>query len=101
MSEFSSENGSIENVLGPYQQDVEMEYDKEEFINFILENYKFKRNNSKEIFIQYLQGYKYEEIANNIGIPLGTVKNNIHTIFKKDLKILIKKYKLINPLITC
>jgi len=41
-------------------------------------------------FMQYFEGYKYHEIADDLGIPIGTVKTRIHmarTILKKQLKI--------------
>lgn len=38
-------------------------------------------------FQRYFEGYKYEEISQELGIPLGTVKTNIH-----QARILLKKY---------
>jgi len=41
-------------------------------------------------FMQYFEGYKYHEIAEDLGIPIGTVKTRIHmarTILKKQLKV--------------
>mgnify|MGYP003575018794 CR=1 FL=1 len=40
-------------------------------------------------FIQYFEGYKYEEIANALDIPIGTVKTRIHMarqLLQKKLK---------------
>jgi RNA polymerase sigma-70 factor (ECF subfamily) len=37
------------------------------------------------------QGYKYEEIANHLKVPLGTVKIRIHNARKK-LKVMLKDY---------
>jgi len=40
-------------------------------------------------FVKYFEGYKYGEIAKEMGIPLGTVKTYIHQarlILKKQLK---------------
>jgi len=41
-------------------------------------------------FQKYFEGYKYEEIAAQLQIPIGTVKNNIH-----QARLRLKKY-LIN-----
>lgn len=41
-------------------------------------------------FMQYFEGYKYHEIAEDLNIPIGTVKTRIHMarlILKKQLKI--------------
>ena len=41
-------------------------------------------------FIKYFEGYKYHEIAEELEIPIGTVKTRIHIargILKKNLKI--------------
>jgi len=38
-------------------------------------------------FVRYFEGYKYHEIADEIGIPLGTVKTNIH-----QARLMLKKY---------
>ena len=40
-------------------------------------------------FEMYFEGYKYHEIANDLAIPIGTVKTRIHVarkLLKKDLK---------------
>ena len=37
-------------------------------------------------FIYYLQGYQYQEIAEKIEIPLGTVKSRIYFARKKMQK---------------
>jgi len=40
-------------------------------------------------FIRYFEGYKYNEIADQLNLPLGTVKTYIHearTLLKKHLK---------------
>jgi len=39
------------------------------------------------IFIRYFEGYKYEEIAEEFRLPLGTVKTRIHVA-----RCLLKKY---------
>jgi RNA polymerase sigma factor (sigma-70 family) len=41
-------------------------------------------------FMKYFEGYKYHEIADELGIPIGTVKTRIHMarqVLKKALKI--------------
>ncbi|WP_316735826.1 RNA polymerase sigma factor [Pedobacter aquatilis] len=38
-------------------------------------------------FTQYFEGYKYEEIAESLDIPLGTVKTRIH-----EARVRLKKY---------
>ncbi|MGA9649160.1 RNA polymerase sigma factor [Pedobacter sp.] len=40
-------------------------------------------------FVKYFEGYKYEEIARELNLPVGTVKTHIHqarVILKKKLK---------------
>jgi RNA polymerase sigma factor (sigma-70 family) len=44
-------------------------------------------------FIKYFEGYKYHEIADELNIPIGTVKTRIHVarqILKKQLRIYSK-----------
>ncbi len=44
-------------------------------------------------FIKYFEGYKYHEIADELQIPIGTVKTRIHVarqILKKQLRIYSK-----------
>jgi RNA polymerase sigma factor (sigma-70 family) len=44
-------------------------------------------------FIKYFEGYKYHEIADDLKIPIGTVKTRIHVarqILKKQLRIYSK-----------
>lgn len=42
-------------------------------------------------FLRYFEGYKYEEIAAELEIPLGTVKTRIH-IARRVLKSKLKMY---------
>jgi DNA-directed RNA polymerase specialized sigma24 family protein len=39
----------------------------------------------------HFQGYKYHEIAEELNIPIGTVKNRIH-IARKELKSMLMIY---------
>ncbi|KLT64345.1 RNA polymerase sigma factor [Pedobacter sp. BMA] len=46
-------------------------------------------------FIRYVEGYKYEEIAAELSIPLGTVKTRIHQareLLKKQLQVYKQKF---------
>jgi RNA polymerase sigma-70 factor (ECF subfamily) len=42
-------------------------------------------------FLMYFQGFKYHEIAEELDLPIGTVKNRIH-IARKDLKQMLCMY---------
>ena len=42
-------------------------------------------------FLRYFEGYKYHEIADELGIPIGTVKTRIH-VARKLLKASLKMY---------
>jgi RNA polymerase sigma-70 factor (ECF subfamily) len=39
-----------------------------------------------DAFMMYFNGYKYEEIANHMGIPLGTVKSRIFLARRKMIE---------------
>jgi RNA polymerase sigma-70 factor (ECF subfamily) len=41
-------------------------------------------------FLMHYQGYKYQEIADHLGLPLGTVKSRIF-FARKELKELIRR----------
>ncbi|QPH38955.1 RNA polymerase sigma factor [Pedobacter endophyticus] len=43
-------------------------------------------------FVRYVEGYKYHEIAEELNIPLGTVKTRIHEA-RKQLARMLKMYK--------
>jgi len=45
----------------------------------------------KTPFMMHFRGFKYHEIADKLGIPIGTVKNRIH-IARKELKAKLKPY---------
>ncbi|MEY3855305.1 MAG: hypothetical protein RIS68_1319 [Bacteroidota bacterium] len=42
-------------------------------------------------FLMYFQGFKYHEIAEELNLPIGTVKNRIH-IARKELKHMLYMY---------
>ena len=42
-------------------------------------------------FMMHFRGFKYHEIAERLGIPIGTVKNRIH-IARKELKEMLQVY---------
>jgi RNA polymerase sigma-70 factor (ECF subfamily) len=43
-------------------------------------------------FVMYYTGYKYQEIAETLSLPIGTVKNRIH-LARKELKDQLDVYK--------
>jgi len=45
-------------------------------------------------FVKYFEGFKYHEIADELGIPLGTVKTRIH-VAREMLKKYLKTYSKI------
>jgi len=46
----------------------------------------------REPFLMYFHGYKYQEISEQLSIPIGTVKNRIH-LARKELKDILRMYK--------
>jgi len=42
-------------------------------------------------FMMYFEGYKYKEIADNMALPIGTVKSRIH-FARKALKLKLSRY---------
>jgi len=46
----------------------------------------------KTPFMMHFRGFKYHEIADKLGIPIGTVKNRIH-IARKELKGKLTNYR--------
>lgn len=49
----------------------------------------------KTPFMMHFKGFKYHEIADHLGIPIGTVKNRIH-IARKELKDSLEVYRARN-----
>src|SRR5690606_6269438 len=47
----------------------------------------------KTPFLMHYRGFKYQEIAEKLNIPIGTVKNRIH-IARKELKALLHNYAI-------
>jgi RNA polymerase sigma factor (sigma-70 family) len=47
----------------------------------------------REPFMMHFSGFKYEEIAEKLRIPMGTVKNRIH-VARKTLMVALKDYKI-------
>jgi RNA polymerase sigma factor (sigma-70 family) len=47
----------------------------------------------REPFMMHFSGFKYEEIAEKLRIPMGTVKNRIH-VARKSLMESLKDYKI-------
>lgn len=46
----------------------------------------------REPFLMYFHGFKYHEIADQLSIPIGTVKNRIH-LARKELKDALKMHQ--------
>jgi RNA polymerase sigma factor (sigma-70 family) len=46
------------------------------------------------LYMRYILELKLEEIANEIGVPIGTVKGRLFRIHQKLSKILTEKYQL-------
>lgn len=63
--------------------------------SFAMEDIKKALNSLPDIysvpFIRYFEGYKYQEIADELNLPLGTVKTYIHHA-RLRLKKLLKQY---------
>ncbi len=56
---------------------------------FVMDDIKDAVENLEDVhkipFMMHFKGFKYHEIADKLGIPIGTVKNRIH-IARKELK---------------
>lgn len=53
---------------------------------------KLLQTEQRKPFLMYFTGYKYHEIAENLNIPLGTVKTRIHNA-RKFLQQYLKEYQ--------
>nr|WP_199156779.1 RNA polymerase sigma factor [Pedobacter sp. ASV2] len=64
--------------------------------NFVMKDIQKALSKVPEVyripFIRYFEGYKYQEIADYTGIPLGTIKTRIH-FAREMLKKFLKTYK--------
>ncbi len=64
--------------------------------NFAMDDISAAINKLDDVYktpfmMHYHRGFKYHEIADKLGIPIGTVKNRIH-IARKELKSELKVY---------
>lgn len=68
---------------------------QEDFVNekYILKQINMLSENIRVPFLKYVNGYKYEEIADEMNLPLGTIKSRIFYARKE----LMKKLKELNP----
>lgn len=82
-----------ENLI--FQNDTQSEYGNPEEIYHFKELNDILKKLNKENRISmgmYLSGYRYEEIAQKMNIPLGTVKSRIF-FTRKHLRSMLKDYK--------
>jgi|TARA_B110000483_G_scaffold241401_1_gene324295 RNA polymerase sigma-70 factor (ECF subfamily) len=70
-------------ILGSITSDPETEADSSLNLNTILENIETIEKSYLEAFMMHFNGYKYDEIAEKMNIPLGTVKSRIFLARKK------------------
>jgi RNA polymerase sigma factor (sigma-70 family) len=70
--------------------------ENEAYSNFTMEDINHTLDQLEDVyktpFLMHFKGYKYHEIAKNLTIPIGTVKNRIH-IARKILKDELNIYK--------
>ena len=66
--------------MGPDRTDYLYDY---KFINKVISS--IDNDKQKVMFGLYMSKYKYEEIAQEMNLPLGTIKRELHTI-KLDLQ---------------
>ncbi len=80
-----------------YINSVDNTVDNNAYANFTLQDINKAINKLDKAystpFIMHFKGFKYHEIADNLEIPIGTVKNRIH-IARKELKESLKQYAL-------
>jgi len=73
--------------------------ENEAYSNFTMEDINTTLDQLEDVyktpFLMHFKGYKYHEIAKNLTIPIGTVKNRIHIarkILKDELNIYRTKF---------
>ncbi|KEO73749.1 RNA polymerase sigma factor [Anditalea andensis] len=70
--------------------------ENEAYSNFTMEDINYTLDQLEDVyktpFLMHFKGYKYHEIAKDLTIPIGTVKNRIH-IARKILKDELNIYK--------
>ena len=76
-----------DNIMGPDRTDQLYDY---KFINKVISS--INNDKQKVIFGLYMSKYKYEEIAQEMNLPLGTIKRELHTI-KLDLQKKLIEFK--------
>jgi len=73
--------------------------ENEAYSNFTMEDINHTLDQLEDVyktpFLMHFKGYKYHEIAKNLTIPIGTVKNRIH-IARKILKDELNIYRTKN-----
>jgi RNA polymerase sigma-70 factor (ECF subfamily) len=73
-------------ILGSMASDRASEADSPAELSTILENIETVEQSYLDAFMMYFNGYKYEEIAQEMNIPLGTVKSRIFLARKKMME---------------
>ena len=73
-------------ILGSMASDRATEADSPAELTTILENIESVEKSYLDAFMMYFNGYKYEEIAQEMNIPLGTVKSRIFLARKKMME---------------
>ena len=73
-------------ILGSMASDRATEADSPAELSTILENIESVEKSYLDAFMMYFNGYKYEEIAQEMNIPLGTVKSRIFLARKKMME---------------